>query len=132
MMHKSTFLNTLRKVFSFFSRSDLILVFLIILISVFLLVRNVSKEEDKIVRINYQNKLYGNYKLSKDQIIEINQDIKVEIADNKVRMLENNCPNKLCVDQGWSQNYPIICVPNQVEIIILNENSKDEIRHIIK
>lgn len=121
----------IKKGFSYFTISDIILVIGVLILAFILLYSSVN-HDNQLVRISYKNKPFGEYKLNKPQIIKITQDIEVEIADSQVRMLKNNCPNQLCVEQGWSDNYPIICVPNQVEIIILDEKSKDEIRHILK
>ena len=45
--------------------------------------------------------------------------------DEKIRILENECPNKICVNQGWVSiaNIPITCAPNNVVIVIENVNS---------
>jgi len=122
----------IKKVLHFFTVSDIILVVIITVIAIFLIINNLSVNNDQFVRINYQNRLFGEYRLSEPKLIQITDQIEVEIADNKVRMLKNNCPNQICVEQGWSDTYPIICVPNQVEISIINKNSKKEIRHILK
>ena len=52
-------------------------------------------------------------------------DLTIEIKDEKVRILENECPNKICVNQGWVSiaNIPITCAPNNVVIVIENVNS---------
>jgi hypothetical protein len=44
----------------------------------------------------------------------------VEIREGKVRMLSAQCPDKLCVRQGWTDHpaNPIICLPQQVIISI--------------
>lgn len=130
-MNYKILFNKTKRLLSFFTLADIILTILILAFAIILLVNNL-KEDNHIVRINYQNNLFGEYKLSEPRIIEITKDIVVEIADNKVRMVKNNCPNQLCVQQGWSSNFPIICVPTQVEIIIVDPNKNDKIKHILK
>jgi len=130
-MKQKSFFRVVKKVFSFFTLGDLILTVIIFIIAVLLIFNNLHSDS-KIVRINYQNKLFGEYKLDKPQIIVISENIQVEISNNKVRMLKNNCSNQLCVKQGWSSNFPIICVPNKVDINIIDSHKKDEIRHILK
>lgn len=120
-----------KRVFSYFTASDTVLTLLILTIAISLFFINL-KTNNQTVRINYQNKLFGEYRLSDERIIKISEAIEVEISHNKVRMLKNNCPNQLCVEQGWSSFFPIICVPNQVEIIIVDNNKKNEIRQILK
>lgn len=130
-MKKRLSLRLVRKTLSFFTVSDLILVVIILAIAIFLFANNL-KSDNIIVRINYQNALLGEYKLSKPQIIHVTEDIEVEIANNHVRMLKNNCPNQLCVEQGWTNSFPIICVPNQMEIVIIDNEQENIIRHILK
>lgn len=125
-------LSIYKRTSAFFTISDKILLFLLLVLSLSLLYFNLAGNTNKIVRINYKNKLWGEYSLKKDLIITINEEIEIEIAKGQVRMLKNNCPNQLCVQQGWSKNFPIICVPNQVEILIIDNKNDEVIRKIIK
>ena len=47
----------------------------------------------------------------------------VEIRDNKVRIVEADCPDKLCLKQGWIAWAPqqIVCLPNRVVVKIVND-----------
>ncbi len=130
-MKKKSYSKILKKTFSFFTISDILITLTILAIAIFLFFSNL-KSDNQLVRINYQNKLFGEYRLSEARIIKISDDIEIEISHNKVRMLKNNCPNQLCVKQGWTSNFPIICVPNQVEIIIIDHKKKNEIHQILK
>jgi len=42
----------------------------------------------------------------------------VEVDRGKVRMLAANCPNQICVKQGWIQNpgASIVCLPGEIII----------------
>jgi hypothetical protein len=53
----------------------------------------------------------------------------VEVRNGKVRMLSAQCPDKLCVKQGWvSHTYePIICLPQKVIISIEEAPDAQEI-----
>lgn len=42
----------------------------------------------------------------------------VEIKDQKVRVTDSSCPDKICVKQGEIKKGVIICLPNQVIIRI--------------
>jgi hypothetical protein len=42
----------------------------------------------------------------------------VEIRDNRVRVTESPCQNKLCIQQGWVARGVIACLPNKVVITI--------------
>lgn len=125
-------LRKLKKSSKYLTLSDLILISIILILTIYLFITNLSNNSNHFVRINYQNKLVGEYPLNKDRIIKINDHIEVQIADQQVRMLKNNCPNQLCVEQGWTSSFPIICVPNQVEIIIIDKDDSKVIKHILK
>lgn len=51
----------------------------------------------------------------------------IEIRDNKVRIIEADCPDKLCIKQGWIAWAPqqIVCLPNRLVVKIVNEQTKD-------
>ena len=50
----------------------------------------------------------------------------VEIDNKRVRMLEADCPDGLCVRQGWVSSglVPVVCLPNRV-VITFEGNSND-------
>lgn len=43
-----------------------------------------------------------------------------EVGHGRIRMLEADCPDGLCVSTGWSSSpaKPIVCLPNKVMILI--------------
>lgn len=58
---------------------------------------------------------------------------KIEIGDEKVRVIEADCPDKLDVKQGWISNQSeiIVCLPNRLVVEIKSEeNEINEIDHI--
>jgi hypothetical protein len=42
----------------------------------------------------------------------------VEIKDGKVRMKESQCDNHICIKQGWMARGTIVCLPNNIVILI--------------
>jgi hypothetical protein len=44
----------------------------------------------------------------------------VQAEKGRIRMLDADCPDRLCVDMGWSSSpaKPIVCLPNKVMILI--------------
>lgn len=84
----------------------------------------------RIVSIYYNNKLLGNFDISKPKIVEIKKNCTAEIRHNKIRMKDSDCPDRKCVKQGWSDLVPIICLPNQV-VIEINDNVNPSI-HLLR
>jgi len=124
-------INSFKKARKYFTWADLLLVIILIAIAIHLSV-NMFSSDRRFIIVKYKNELIGQYSLEKNKLIDISADIIVEVADGKVRILKNNCPNQLCVKQGWSSTLPIICVPNQVEITVIDKDRKNEIRQILK
>lgn len=124
-------INSFKRARKYFTWADLLLVIVLIAIALYLSL-NMFSSDRRFIIVKYKNELIGQYSLEKNKLIDISADIIVEVADGKVRILKNNCPNQLCVKQGWSSALPIICVPNQVEITVLDKDRKNEIRQILK
>lgn len=63
--------------------------------------------------------------------IDINTEFgynKIEFGNQKVRVVEADCPNKLDVKQGWisSTGEVIVCLPNRLVVQITTENQENE------
>ena len=115
-------LRDLRKIFT---SADIILIFFLLSIAIFMLVLIKDDITAKQVEISYHNKLVVSVPLNKDRIIEIDKGIVVEIKDGKVRMRESTCKNRYCVKQGWSERFPIICIPNEVSVLIKSKQKEE-------
>ncbi|MBQ2470027.1 MAG: NusG domain II-containing protein [Ruminococcus sp.] len=48
----------------------------------------------------------------------------IEIRDGRIRVMEAECPDKVCVRTGWlsSSAIPIVCLPNHLEISFASGN----------
>ena len=101
--------NILKKL----SISDVILILACLIIPV-LLWRNYAATDDEMLYIYKEDALWGEYPLSRDIIIEIDQHNTVQIQDGKARILASDCPDKRCVKQGFNKSMPIICLPNRL------------------
>ena len=82
-----------------------------------------SNLQNRKIEIHQHNQLVGTFNSNEDQKIELGADAEVEIANGKIRITRNTCKKQYCVQQGWSGNLPIVCVPNQ---IVINFISKKE------
>jgi hypothetical protein len=49
----------------------------------------------------------------------------VEGGENKVRMVESPCPDKICVGMGWIEHpgEVIVCLPNRVVVRIIGKSN---------
>jgi hypothetical protein len=104
--------------------ADIVLIVILLIISGIFLWGMNKNYRNKEVEIYYHNQLVKKCDLSQDQLIEIAPGITAEIENGKVRMKESTCRNRYCVKQGWSDRFPIICVPNEVSIVI--KSKKEE------
>ncbi|HPR17555.1 MAG TPA: NusG domain II-containing protein [Candidatus Cloacimonadota bacterium] len=111
----------MKKILKLFTVADIVLIVILLIIAGFFLCKMKSDLTGKKVEIHYHNKLVGTYSLHEDQIIKVDEGIVVEIAHQKVRIKENTCPHQDCVKQGWSDSLPIICVPNELSVVIKGE-----------
>ena len=101
---------------------DIILIAVILAVAVVLLIVTGSHgTEGSYVSVMLQNDEIARYSLSNDGIYTINGGTNtIEIKDGKVRMIEAQCPNHLCVHQGWIglEGQSIVCLPNKVTVSV--------------
>ncbi|MDZ4182595.1 MAG: NusG domain II-containing protein, partial [Candidatus Cloacimonadaceae bacterium] len=68
------------------------------------------------VFIYKDNVLWGDYPLSENRTLRIDEHNAIRIQDHKYSMQEADCPDRRCVKQGMTSRLPIICLPNRVSI----------------
>lgn len=51
------------------------------------------------------------------------------VRPGRIRVLEADCPDKICVDQGWlsDQAAPIVCLPHHLVIRLAGEQVTDAV-----
>jgi hypothetical protein len=130
-MNNQTTQSFLKDIRTEINKADLILILIIILVcaSSFFFIMS-HKDYDRI-EVYVDNDLYIECELDKNQVVKINEHNTIEIKDKKVRMLYSDCKNQQCVKMGWSDQFPIICVPNKVSIKFKNLKSKEHDKMII-
>jgi hypothetical protein len=54
-------------------------------------------------------------------------EMRVEVRDGRVRVVEADCPNRICVRTGWRsrEGEVIVCVPNRTVIRILGKENNE-------
>ena len=115
----------------------IILIILILLSFAIITVRFLNTNHNKIAKIYQNGSLIKEIDLDK-----LNEPLEFSITDDnghtntiraekgKICMISANCPDKICVNQGWIENgiAPIVCLPNKITIEITGTNdSADEL-----
>lgn len=85
-----------------------------------------AKPGENVLKISVKGELYGIYSMQENQIIKIGNTNICEIKENKVIMLQAECPDHLCMHQGPidTQGETIVCLPNRV---VLEVAAKDKV-----
>lgn len=113
--------------------TDLIIVFVIALISVFLIFFNARKTDNPTAVITVEGKEIKRIDLNSAEdeafTIDTKPVVTLEIKDNKIRFINALCPDKTCEKCGFLENTgdTAACVPASVVITIKGENSSDNL-----
>ena len=106
---------------------DTLLILTLLLIGIILLfVLRGRSNEGSYVIIMYQNEEKARFSLASDGIYNINNGKnKIEILGGKVRMTYADCPDELCISQGWIEydGQSIICLPNKITVMVSGGDS---------
>ena len=106
-------------------RNDIILIASLLLVAIISLVLVLSSRQKNIytAKVYVQNELRLSVDLRNDGIYEIEGtkgNLKVEVKDHAIAVVESNCPHQDCVNMGFvsTSNRPIICAYNATYIVI--------------
>ena len=96
--------------------------FSIIMIGLIIVTKN---DDSKIAKIYYENNLVLTIPLEAEKkeiytVLGYNGDVRIEVDNQKLRVIEEESPLHLCSKQGWiKETYEtIVCLPNKVVIEI--------------
>lgn len=86
--------------------------------------RLMNSEPGETVRVSAENRVYGEYPLREDRVVEIPGAIGtcvLEIRAGRADMISADCPNQICVQHAEISNTGemIICLPNKVSVEII-------------
>lgn len=75
--------------------------------------------------------------LSENAVYEVDGTlgpVKVEVQDGSVRVERETSPNHLCSIQGWvdNGNRPIVCLPNDIVVIIEAMDEENDLDVVIQ
>ena len=86
-----------------------------------------GKTDHAQVVVSIDGNPYGTYDLNTDQTVNINESNQIRIQDRTVRMIEADCPDQICVHQGYinEKGGMITCLPNRVVIQAVGTDTLD-------
>lgn len=104
----------------------IVIVFLAVLCSAFLLTRNnfASENVKAVIYVNgyeYMSVYLSEENLYKEYTIETEYGVNtLFVSDEGICVIDSNCPDKTCINTGFTNNpiKPVICMPNRLEIVI--------------
>lgn len=71
---------------------------------------DLSREKDRLIEVEYQGR----------------RNI-IEIKDGRIRVREADCPDHICMDMGWLEDTPIVCLPNRLVIEFADGNGETDV-----
>lgn len=115
---------------------DILLAFLLILAGYLLLGGFGSPaDEGKTALIQLDNSVEYELDLSREKLIDLNEfspPVRVQIRNNSIRIIQNDCEQKLCIKMGAisEPGQMIVCVPKRILIFIPIGNNEHRINAI--
>ncbi len=121
-----------------FQKKDFLLIaiiFFIIVISVCLILLS-GRSAGEPVRITIDRRLYGEYHLSQNQTITVDESLglnRIVIENGTVYMAEANCPDKYCMEYKPIKNggQTIICLPHKLVVEVIGERHSQQVDVIV-
>ncbi|HHX48930.1 MAG TPA: hypothetical protein GX709_00815 [Clostridiales bacterium] len=105
---------------------DIIFLIILIIVIVISIVLIFTSKEGKKAKVVINSEIQGVYDLNKNQIIELNDyNVVIKIEEEKISIIESNCPNQICVNTGEisKSNQIIVCAPKKI-LIVIEEDDK--------
>jgi hypothetical protein len=82
-----------------------------------------------LVRVYLDNRPVYSLSLDEDRIVRISGPLGnsyVEIRNGAVRMKDSPCPDKICIEQGWTDRGAITCLPNKVVVSVVSDDMTEQ------
>jgi len=107
-----------------FKKSDIVFwLFLMLIIYFFLFSFKPEAAQNTTALIQVDNQIKYELNLDKNNIIlldEFDPPVKIVVQNNSVSIIENNCPQKICIRMGTiaKPGETIVCIPKKILIYI--------------
>ncbi|MCL2065136.1 MAG: NusG domain II-containing protein [Candidatus Cloacimonetes bacterium] len=89
-----------------------------------------NKDKNEAI-IHFNNEIYGIFALNRENTIHLDTLVTIVIFEGKAKISFSTCKDQLCVNQGWSNKQPIVCVPNKTMIDFHDEKDDKDNRIFI-
>jgi hypothetical protein len=114
------------------TKNDRYIIIAVILLSVGVFVFTRSNSKPQSLIITKSGKEIQNIKFPVNKTIEFKSEGKkwtIEIAGNRARVIQADCPEKICQGQGWiiKSNETITCVPLELIVELKGLKNRDKI-----
>ena len=111
-------------------KNDWILLIIILVTATFIFLMRyfLGDKHPGYVTVRLNGEVAETYDLSKDIVVKLNGGTNtMRIEDAGVKMIEADCPDKLCVHQKTisKSNESIICLPNNVVLQIMGQDEAE-------
>ena len=126
-MHTDSKKRNFISVLKLLTTGDKVLVVMLIFLGIFsTFFINIKRLPGEMCSVEVSGKNTNQLKLSESQIFSVTGPrgkTQIQIKDNKVRVTNSACREKICVRSGWinKTGQIIVCVPNKVVIKINGE-----------
>ena len=111
-------------------RDSCLILFFLLLSLVLILVIKGSQQAGGEVIVAVNGLEIGKYSLAIDGQYSLNNGTNLLVVENgRAKMIDANCPDKLCVKQGWVKytGQCITCLPNKLTVTVVGGDSSVEI-----
>lgn len=113
------------------SLSDVILIVIVLAVSTFSIIRVAEGRRSRPAGATVAVVRSGDDELARldlrlDKVVSLSDvGMRLEVRGGRVRVVESDCPQQICVNEGWI-GYPgqvIACVPNKVIVTIESDET---------
>ena len=113
------------------NKKDIVVIISIATISLMLFIGVKLFNMDKQIEygaVSLNNEVILKFDINVDDIYEFSGaygDLKLEVKDQKYRIFDEECPNHICSSMGFigkDDFLPIVCIPNNIMISMMESN----------
>ncbi len=118
----------LRRPFRLFRIWDVLLILVLLVLVGLTIYFALAPRDGAFAEIYVDGKLYKRVSLSNDTTIQL-EHLTVEVANGKVRVIDADCPDKICEKRGTigKVGQSVVCLPNRVVVKITGKSEVEAI-----